>query len=300
MNGTAPFPQLPLKVELGAGGTRIPYVVLDVFTTTQLEGNQLGVFTDARELGDATMQRLARELNYAESVFVLPPRQDADLRIRIFTPTGELPFAGHPVLGAAVAAATALDRDEITLETESGPVTITLERTGGAVVHGRFERPAPPREPFARADELLAALGTETSLLPVEAYRNGPVHVYVALPDEDAVAALTPDFVTLAEVHDGGVSCFAGAGTRWSTRMFAPAMGVPEDPATGSAAGPLALHLARHGQIEFGEQIEIRQGSSIGRPSVLYARARGTAASADSVEVGGSALVVARGDFRLD
>lgn len=81
--------------------------------------------------------------------------------------------------------------------------------------------------------------------------------------------------------------------------MFAPAMGVPEDAATGSAAGPLALHLARHGRIGFGEQIEIRQGSRIGRPSVLYARARGTTANVESVEVGGSALVVARGEFRL-
>jgi trans-2,3-dihydro-3-hydroxyanthranilate isomerase len=96
-----------------------------------------------------------------------------------------------------------------------------------------------------------------------------------------------------------GVNCFAPAGERWKTRMFAPAGGVPEDPATGSAAGPLALHLARHGRIGFGEQIEIEQGAEVGRPSRLYARVDGSAEQVERVEVGGSAVVVARGEFRL-
>ena len=96
-----------------------------------------------------------------------------------------------------------------------------------------------------------------------------------------------------------GVNCFAGAGGRWKTRMFAPASGVPEDPATGSAAGPLALHLARHGRIAFGDEIEITQGVELDRPSKLYARVEGTADALERVEVGGSAVVVARGEFRL-
>jgi trans-2,3-dihydro-3-hydroxyanthranilate isomerase len=96
-----------------------------------------------------------------------------------------------------------------------------------------------------------------------------------------------------------GINCFAGSGSRWKTRMFAPAGGVVEDPATGSAAGPLALHLARHGRIAFGEEIEISQGAEIGRPSALYARAEGTAENVERVEVGGSAVIVARGEFRL-
>jgi trans-2,3-dihydro-3-hydroxyanthranilate isomerase len=96
-----------------------------------------------------------------------------------------------------------------------------------------------------------------------------------------------------------GVNCIAGSGKQWKTRMFAPAGGVPEDPATGSAAGPLALHLARHGRIAFGEEIEISQGVEIGRPSTLYARVDGSADDVRRVEVGGSAVVVARGELRI-
>ena len=96
-----------------------------------------------------------------------------------------------------------------------------------------------------------------------------------------------------------GVNCLAGSGARWKTRMFAPAGGVAEDPATGSAAGPLALHLARHGRIAFGDEIEITQGVEIERPSKLYARVDGSSERVERVEVGGSAVVVARGEFQL-
>ena len=124
--------------------------------------------------------------------------------------------------------------------------------------------------------------------------------MYVALPSEEAVAALEPDYAALARIQGYvGTYCFAGSGTRWKARMFAPADGVPEDPATGSAAGPLACHLARHGWIGWGEEIEISQGAEIGRPSTLYARAHGSAEAIERVEVGGSAVVVARGEFRL-
>jgi trans-2,3-dihydro-3-hydroxyanthranilate isomerase len=96
-----------------------------------------------------------------------------------------------------------------------------------------------------------------------------------------------------------GVNCFAGSGLRWKTRMFAPGDGVPEDPATGSAAGPLGVHLARHGRIPFGEQIVISQGAEIGRPSTLYVTVDGSGDRIDRVECGGSAVVVARGEFSL-
>jgi trans-2,3-dihydro-3-hydroxyanthranilate isomerase len=162
-----------------------------------------------------------------------------------------------------------------------------------------MQQPIPTWEPYDRAAELLAALGVDSSLLPVEAYRNGPRFVYVALPSEEAVAALTPDLGALAKLPDLGVSCFAGSGTHWKSRNFAPALGVPEDPATGSAAGPLAVHLARHGRIAFGQEIEIRQGAEIGRPSILYARVEGEGDRIEEVEVAGSAVVVARGELRV-
>jgi trans-2,3-dihydro-3-hydroxyanthranilate isomerase len=95
------------------------------------------------------------------------------------------------------------------------------------------------------------------------------------------------------------VSCIAGDGSQWKSRMFAPALGVPEDPATGSAAGPLACHLCRHGLVPWGHEIEITQGVEIGRPSQLYARAEGSDSGIEQVEVGGRAVVVARGEFRI-
>jgi trans-2,3-dihydro-3-hydroxyanthranilate isomerase len=276
------------------------YVVADVFTDTALAGNPVAVFTDGREVAAEEMQRLARELNLSETVFVLPAESGGHARIRIFTPGVELPFAGHPTLGTAFVLAQPLQLVEIRLETQMGIVPVALEREGARIVFGRMEQPIPTWEAFAEPEALLAAVGVERSELPVELYDNGARHVYVALGSEEEVAALRPDLGALADLPAVlGTSCFAGSGERWKTRMFAPGGGVPEDPATGSAAGPLAVHIARHGRIGFGDEIEISQGAEIGRPSTLYARADGTGEQIERVEVGGSAVVVARGEFRL-
>jgi trans-2,3-dihydro-3-hydroxyanthranilate isomerase len=275
------------------------YTIVDVFTAIPLEGNQLAVFADGSGLGAEHMQRIARELKLSETVFVLPAEQGADARIRIFTPSNELPFAGHPVLGSAFVLGEQVGGSTVRLETGAGIVPVELERDGDRVVFGRMQQPIPRSEPYAHERELLAALGVERSGLPVEGYKNGPLHVFVALESEDAVAALEPDLGALARLDDVGANCFAGSGASWKTRMFAPAHGIAEDPASGSAAGPLAIHLARHGRIAFGEEIEIRQGAEIGRPSVLYAKVEGSPERIERVEVGGSAVIVARGEFRL-
>jgi trans-2,3-dihydro-3-hydroxyanthranilate isomerase len=276
------------------------YVVADVFTDTPLEGNQLAVFTDGRDLDTETMQALARETKLSETVFVLPTEADADVRIRIFTPAAEIPFAGHPTLGTAFVLGGPLQKAVIRLETGAGVVPVELEREGARIIFGRMQQPIPSVEPYDAAEELLAALGVAESRLPIEVYDNGLRHVYVCLGSEEEVAALTPDFGRLARNGSAQThNCFAGEGRRWKTRMFAPGGGVPEDPATGSAAGPLALHVARHGLAPFGEEIEITQGVEIDRPSKLYARVEGSAGNVERVEVGGSAVVVARGEFRL-
>lgn len=276
------------------------YVVCDVFTDTPLTGNQLAVFTDARGLEDETMQSLARETNFSESTFVLPAEAGGDVKVRIFTPATEVPFAGHPCLGTAVVLATPLQLSEIRLETGRGIVPVRLEREDGRIRFGRMEQPLPSVRPFEAVDELLAGLGVAASELPVELYDNGIEHVYVALGSEAEVAAVRPDLERLAELPGVmGINCFAGTGLRWKTRMFAPGGGVAEDPATGSAAGPLAFHLARHGRIEFGAEIEISQGVEIRRPSTLFARVEGMPEAVERIEVGGSAVVVARGEFRL-
>lgn len=282
-------------------------MIVDVFTDTPLQGNQLGVFTDARAISVEQMQRLARELNFSETVFMLPATVGGDMRVRIFTPTAELPFAGHPVLGAAIVLGGALARESVTLETGAGPIAVELQRgsaqagEAGPMAFARMHQPIPRWIAYERERELLGALGLTRSTLPVESCSNGPLQVYVELGSEEEVAALRPDMGALEELGEMCVSCFAGSSSRWKTRVFAPALGVPEDPATGSAAGPLAVHLARHGRIAFGEEIEICQGVEIGRPSRLYARSEGSREPdlVQLVEVAGSAVIVARGEFAL-
>ena len=273
------------------------YVVADVFTDTPLTGNQLAVFTDARGLDDAMMQALALEVGFSETVFVLPPEAGGNVRIRIFTPHYELPFAGHPTLGTAFVLGAPLQLAVITLETGRGNVPVALERDeSGRLIFGRMEQPVPAVEPFAETEALFAALGVQSSELPVERYDNGATHLFVALESEEAVAALRPNVAAVVEFGVTGVSCFAGSGDRWKTRMF---WAGGEDAATGSAAGPLACHLARHGRIAWGDEIVISQGAEIGRPSIIYARADGGDGLIDRVEVGGQAVTVARGEFRL-
>ena len=276
------------------------YAVADVFTDAPLEGNQVAVYFDAADLSDAQMQRTAREMNLSETVFVLPGDADADASVRIFTPTAELPFAGHPILGTAfILAGEDTEAATIRLRTKAGVIALELTRRDGEVTFAEMRQPLPTVTPFAEPEALLAALGTTHAVLPIEAYDNGPVHVMVALPDEAAVAAVVPDLGALGRLGTMGVSCFAGTGTRFKTRMFAPSLGVPEDPATGSAAGPLAVHLVRHGVVEPGTTIEIHQGAEIARPSLLRARVEGSRDKVDAVFVGGAAVVVARGHYQL-
>jgi trans-2,3-dihydro-3-hydroxyanthranilate isomerase len=277
------------------------YVIADVFTDRPLEGNQLAVFTDARELREARLQPLARELNLSETVFVYPAEAGGHAKIRIFTPTTEVPFAGHPTLGSAFVLGGPLQLEEIRLETGAGVIPVRLEREGARITFGWMTQPVPTVAEYEAAADLLAALGVEGSTLPIDVYDNGLQHVFVALRSEEEVAALQPDMGALARLPDVlGVNCFAGSGTRWKTRMFAPGGGVPEDPATGSAAGPLACHLVRHGLVEPDTEVQISQGAEIRRPSTLHARVAGSPEKIEKVEVGGSAIIVARGEFKLD
>ncbi len=276
------------------------FLIVDVFTDVRLAGNQLAVFTNAVGLEFEQMQALAREIGFSETAFVLPAENDGDARVRIFTPARELPFAGHPVLGTAFAIAGPLQSVVLRLETGMGVVPVVLEREGAKLVFGRMRQPVPVVEPWGDAGDLLAALGVGRSQLPVEVYDNGVRHVFVALDSFADVAAVTPDVVRLAAVSaDTDVNVFALENGRVKTRMFWTDTGGGEDAATGSAAGPLAVHLARHGLIAWGEQVEISQGAEIGRPSTLYATAFGSADATEAVEVGGSAVVVARGEFQV-
>jgi trans-2,3-dihydro-3-hydroxyanthranilate isomerase len=275
------------------------YVICDVFTDRALSGNQLAVFTDGQNLDTETMQALALEMGFSESTFVLPPEQGGTVRVRIFTPRKELEFAGHPTLGTAWVLGAPLQRGVVELETLRGIVPVELERDeSGRIAFARMSQPVPTVAPYPEPEALLAAAGVRESLLPIETYDNGLLHTYVRLGSREEVAALQPDLTALTSL-DVMLNCFAGDGGEWKTRMFAPSSGVGEDPATGSAAGPLACHLCRHGIVGWGTQVEILQGAELGRPSTLYATADGSDGTIERVEVGGCAVVVARGEFRL-
>lgn len=307
MTGFAPdFERLARADLLGAPAGSVErtsrrYVLADVFTATPLEGNPLAVFTDARGLSSQLMQRVARELNLSETVFLLPGSAGVTARARIFTPAQELPFAGHPALGCAAVIAAALELRDVSLQTGVGEIAFEMRREDARVLRGEMEQRVPAPRPCAQPAQLLAALGVDESALPVECYENGPLHVFVALHSEDDVARLAPDIRALGALQGVAASCFAGDAERYKTRVFAPGVGVAEDPATGSAAGPLAVHLGRHGRVPFGRRIEIHQGQEIGRPSTLYAQAD---AGADGgqvrrVRVGGCVRIVGEGEFLL-
>jgi len=283
-----------------------PYEIFDVFTDTPLQGNQLAVFTEAEELPSRLMQSVARELNLSETVFILPGDGTCDAQLRIFTPATELPFAGHPTLGAAFVVGEQRGLENVTLRTGAGLVPIELTRENEEVVYGQMEQPIPTISRLHDTGTLLRAFGLTNSLTPIEVYVNGPEHVMVGLRSAAEVAALDPDMPVLralGNLHEftkPTFSCFAKIGDdQFKTRVFCPVFGVPEDPATGSAAGPLALHVARHGLSEFGRTIEIVQGVEINRPSRLMARVDGSGEAPERIIVGGSAVRVGRGHFRL-
>ncbi|MGO4702040.1 PhzF family phenazine biosynthesis protein [Dyella sp. 2RAB6] len=276
----------------------MPYAVADVFTQNPLEGNPVAVFFEAQGLEAHDMQRIARELNLSETTFVFPPPAGADVHVRIFTPVNELPFAGHPTLGTAIVLGQRGHRGTLRMATAMGTIPFELERDlEGVVCAASMRQPVPTWLPYEHAEVLIDGLGLEGSTLPVEVYHIGPRHVFVGLPTIEALSAVKPDLRVLATLPDVAVNCFAGEGRHWRMRMFSPAYGVAEDAATGSAAGPLALHLIRHGLLEFGTTIEILQGVEMGRRSLMRATVGGSMDAIGPVEVSGAATVVARGEL---
>ncbi|HEX9037657.1 MAG TPA: PhzF family phenazine biosynthesis protein [Ktedonobacterales bacterium] len=301
---------------------RFPYTQLDVFTARPFGGNQLAVFFDADALEPGEMQAMAREMNFSESTFVLAPGDPtrAVRRIRIFTPAAELPFAGHPVIGTSLALAlagiiTPADTTA-TLELGIGPLKVEPLFVGGAARFIWMNQPAPvftawPGDRVA----LLAGVGLdENSLradLPLVVGSAGVPHLLVPLRDS-AELALARHGAGLAAALAGGdphigvylyVAPEPNADGLTRARMFAPGMGIIEDAATGSAAGPLGAYLALRGVAPVGSdgrsRLVIAQGVEMGRPSEITVETRLSAGAVTGVRVGGTAVVVATGEFIL-
>jgi trans-2,3-dihydro-3-hydroxyanthranilate isomerase len=285
------------------------YRVVDVFTTVALEGNPLAVFTDATGLDSATMQRIAREMNLSETTFVTPASHaGATARVRIFTPANEMPFAGHPTLGTAfVLRDDGRAGDAIVLEENVGDVPVRVEHVDG---HARFWLTSPAITFGQRVDpaSVATALGLTTSDLlpgvPPEFATVGPTFLYVALRDRAAVDRAELSSRLLREAvpghHPLQVFVFTPDDGGAYSRMFAEEAGVVEDPATGSATGPLAAYLLRHGLAPrtSGSCIRSEQGVKMGRRSLLYALLH-LDGDALRVEVGGSVVPVAEATLTL-
>jgi trans-2,3-dihydro-3-hydroxyanthranilate isomerase len=291
------------------------FVTVDVFTTTRFGGNPLAVFPDASGMSDAEMQSLAAEFNLSETTFVLPPDDPAHTaRVRIFTRTREMPFAGHPNVGTAyVLAQQGRDRNgKLLFEELAGLVEIDVERDGsGAPIGATIAAPQPlslgpdlPVEAIAACASLTPAdirVGAHT---PVGASLGNPFVVAEVKPA--ALSRATPDFPSFRRIVEQtpalngrlGLYLYAHAGEgSVQARMFAPLGGTIEDPATGSAAGPLgALLLSLSDAPEL--RLDIHQGVAMGRPSLLRVVAR---RGADGIRatIAGQCVPVLRGEAQL-
>ena len=268
------------------------YVIVDVFTTTPLEGNPLAVFTGGDGLSDETMQALARETNLSETTFLQRAEDGGTARLRIFTPTEELPFAGHPVLGSAWVIARATPIHTIGFETGMGLIPVEIEREGGTLIGARMTQPDPLIGPAdVDVEALSRALGTPLIGEPMRA-ANGITHLLCPVAD---VSAAKPNMSALAEFEAHTIYVWAPPqGDEMRTRMFSPLDGINEDPATGSAAGALGVHLLASGVVEPG-RIYMHQGVEMLRPSWIEV----DVAPGEAPRVGGSCAVVARGEFQL-
>jgi trans-2,3-dihydro-3-hydroxyanthranilate isomerase len=291
------------------------FVQVDVFTDRVFGGNPLAVVLDARGLDDAVMQAIAREMSLSETTFLLPPtRAGCAARVRIFTPAREVPFAGHPTIGTAWVLATEGrlgGAARAALEEGVGPVEVELEgdpaRPG--FVWMRHREPEFGPEVTARA-AVAAALGLDEGGLqpraPICTGSTGSLFLYVPLRDRAAVdrAALDVGAMRAAfgQAPLPGVFVFAPETSGAYARMFAPhTSGIPEDPATGSASGPLGAYLVRHGLVEGGDPAALvsEQGTAMGRQSFVHIRVRGGPGRAADIRVGGGVVPVLRGTLRV-
>ena len=271
------------------------YVLLDVFTDEPFTGNQLAVFTDARAIPEERLQRIAREMNLSETVFMLPSQGEGDARLRIFTPRAELPFAGHPLVGAAWVYGRATSLGRIVFETGAGLVPLELERSGDRLSRATMTQPRPAFSDPDDAAELLGALGLAESVGTPVLADNGVRSALVEVASLDVLAGLEPDLARLARYAAAQtVAVYALHQGDVRARVFAPAVGVAEDPATGSACGPIGAHLSGQGKVPAGP-MTIHQGVELGRPSVVTVEIT----PGGDVLVGGSCVVVGRGFLEL-
>ncbi len=299
------------------------YLHLDVFTDRALEGNQLAVFPEPGAVSTDLMQRVTREMNFSECTFIFPPEKGGDIRMRIFTPGSELPMAGHPTIGSTFALAAegviARGRTSWLFELGIGPTPVSLEWDGDTLTFAWMTQPLPA---FGRIVKnrgaLAAAIGVaETDLagaFPAQAISCGVPFLFVPIASRRAVDAVSIDRHALARccresgVEDLPVFFFTsegppapGAAHTVYSRMIAPGFGIAEDPATGSASGPLGCYLLHHGIVsaDAATNIVSLQGVAMLRPSRIHISIESAGGAISRVRVGGRSVMVGRGELVL-
>ncbi|HEY0285080.1 MAG TPA: PhzF family phenazine biosynthesis protein [Vicinamibacterales bacterium] len=297
------------------GISRYRYLHYDVFTDRRFGGNQLAVFPEAAGLTAQTMQQIAREIGFAETTFVTAAeRPDTDVRMRIFTPGTEMPMAGHPVVGSTFAlardGAIAAGRGEWVFGLNIGPTPVSMEWSGSRLDFAWMTQRQPEFGPtFDDTARVATALGVDehdirATELPVQQVSCGVPFVFVPVATRAAVDRAVPD----TRLLDFEAYLFtidrAGATDSATTysRMFAPALNVYEDPATGSASGPLGCYLVRHSLVtsEEGRSILNLQGVKLGRPSWIHVSIDSSGGDISRVRVGGASVFVAEGVMEVE
>jgi trans-2,3-dihydro-3-hydroxyanthranilate isomerase len=301
---------------------RYRYLHLDVFTNEKFGGNQLAVFPDAQGLTAETMQAVTREMNFSESTFILPAeRPDTDIRMRIFTPGREMPMAGHPTVGSTFA--LALDgvipsgRQRWVFGLNIGPTPVDIDWVADRPTFVWMTQRRPVFGPVVADVEAAArSVGVDVGAirdagLPVQEVSCGVPFVFVPLPTRAAVDAAAPNLPAFdamceaAGVDNHAMFIFSresGAdGATVYSRMFAPGLGVFEDPATGAASGPLGCYLVKHGVVppEQAGKILSLQGVKMGRPSWIHIAIGLDGGEINNVQIGGEAVLVGEGELFL-
>lgn len=295
-----------------------PYLHYDVFTDEPLLGNQLAVFVNARGLETSLMQRMAREMNFSESTFILPAEQKGtDFRIRIFTPVSEMPIAGHPTIGSTFAlaeiGAIKPGTSRFVCGLNIGPVPVDLEWHDRELRFAWMTQPNPVfGPPVEHRAAVAATLGLEerdlVRDLPVQQVSCGVPFLLVPLVDRTVVDRAASDLggfrLLAAETGlDVPIFLFAIQGSTFPdtvySRMFAPEFGIVEDPATGSASGPLGCYLVQHSMFsaDAAQRIVSLQGVAMGRASRIHIAITGQPDAITQVRVGGEAVLVGRGEL---
>lgn len=294
---------------------RIKYYIVDVFTSERFGGNQLAVIPDATDLEEQHLQKIAREFNFSETTFVFPPEnKENDVKVRIFTPGKEIPTAGHPTIGTAYVLLNhekiiTINQNLLIMEQKVGNIEVFFKNENGNCNGITMKQPHPVFGDVLKNKEIVAdILGINKSDisddLPIQDVSCGNNFLFIPLKNQKIMQNISVNLMLLNQYKDKLPSSELYVFTFDTTyeestthgRMFAPLFGIPEDPVTGSASGPLGCYLVKHGKSN-GKELVFEQGFEMGRPGMVYVNIETTNDKITGVHVGGHAIIFGKGEL---